>query len=260
MLTSVFAKSLRDRSLTTLVVAGVLLFFVAFSMGIYSGFGDEAYELVEGLPEGILALYGSNDGTAAGMVTGAMFGLMAPLVLLAYAISGGSGAALGEERGKTLDLLLSNPISRPRVILSKAAVLAIGVVTICGLLWLGSELVALAVDLDIANLNLFAASVQLCGLALLFGFLTLAISSWFSGPVGAAIAGTLAGASYLATSLFPIDPNLEPLAKFTPWYLYSGNEPLLNGIDFVGLSIALTITVILLALAVIGFARRDLRG
>ena len=259
MLGSVFAKALRDRTVATLVVAATLLTFAGFSMGIYAGFGTEASQLLEGLPDAIAALYGSNDGTLAGMVTGALFGLMGPMVLLAYAIAAGSSAASGEEKHHTLDLLLANPVSRTRVLLAKSAVLALGVLTIAGLLWVGGVAIASVVSLDISGQDFFAASLQLAGLGLMFGFLTLAISSWSNGTIGAAVSAGLAGVSYLATSLFPIEPALADYAQYTPWYLYSGHEPLTNGVDLIGLVAMLAISGLLLLIAVVGFNRRDLR-
>lgn len=44
-----------------------------------------------------------------------------PLVLLAYAIVEGTGAIVGEEERGTLDLLLSNPLTRRRVVVEKFA-------------------------------------------------------------------------------------------------------------------------------------------
>lgn len=260
MLTSLFTKSLRDRSVASLVTATVLVLLIGFSMAIYAGFDDQIGTLYSDLPDALVALYGANDGTAAGLVTSASFAMVAPMTLLVYTIGGGTGAAVGEERAKTLDLLLMNPVSRTRVLLTKTLVLVIGVVVISAALWLGSEWVAGAVGLDIYTQNILAACVQLGGLGLMFGALALAVGAWTGRVTGSAVAAGLAAVSYLVTTLLAVDPNLAELSKFTPWYLYSGGDPLLNGIVWPSLIAMLVIAGVLVAIGVVGLNRRDLRS
>ena len=221
-------KSIRDRWVSVAAVTAALVFYAAFALGIYSSFGDEAVSLIQNMPDALAALYGTNDGTAVGLVTSATFSILAPLILLAYAIAGGKNTAVGEEQAETLDLLLSTPVSRTRALLGKAWVLAAAIVVVSVLNWRAMELIGPLVGLDVSAQNIFAATVHLIGLAWMFAAFTLAICAWTGSPVGAAIGGALAGVSYLATTLLPIDPDLADLAKFTPWHLYSGGEPLIT--------------------------------
>jgi ABC-2 type transport system permease protein len=260
MLTSLFAKSVRDRSVASLVTATALVLLIGFSMGIYAGFDDQIGTLYSDLPDALLALYGTNDGTAAGLVTSASFALVMPMILLVYTIGGGTGAAVGEERAKTLDLLLMNPVSRTRVLLTKTVVLVLGVIVISAVVWLGSEWVAGAVGLNIAAQNILAACVQVGGLGLMFGALALAVGAWTGRATGSAVAAGVAAVSYLATTLLTVDPNLAELAKFTPWYLYSGGDPLLNGVVWPSLIAMLVIATVLVVAGVFGLKRRDLRS
>ena len=260
MLTSIFLKTVRDRGLATVLMAVVLMFFTAFVMAVYAGFDDNALEFFSDMPDALQAMYGSGAGSAADIVTGAIFALLGPMIVLVSAISGASDAAIGEERRESLGLLLANPVSRRRVLLSKAAVMLVGVVLICVILGFGSALLADIVGLDLEGLDVAAAGIQLIGLAWMFGALALVLGAATGSRAAAGVASAVAIGSYLVTTLFPIEPDLAALAKWTPWYLYSGGDPLRNGVDWLKLGTMIGIAVALIAASVAMYDRRDIRG
>jgi ABC-2 type transport system permease protein len=259
VLTSVFAKGLRDRTSSTVAVVIGTLLYGALGMGVYSSFDDAALDFVDEMPEGIRAIYGTDTGSSAGLVLGAMFSLMAPLMVLVYSISGGTNASTGEERSQSLGLLLANPVSRTRVLLAKAAVVVIGVALFCVATWGGVEAIAALTGIDASEQNVLAACVQLVGLGVMFGGLALVIGSATGRSIGSGITATIAAVSYLITTLLPTEPDLERYAKLTPWYLYSGGDPLNHGVDWPGLIAMLAIAAALAAASVILINRRDLR-
>jgi ABC-2 type transport system permease protein len=57
-----------------------------------------------------------------------------------------------------------------------------------------------------------------------------------------------------------VEPDLEPYASWSPWYLYSGGEPLQNGIDWPGLMAMTAIAAALIVASVPLYDRRDIRG
>jgi ABC-2 type transport system permease protein len=261
MLSSVFTKSARDRATTTAVSTGVLLIMVLFALGVYSGMSDTILDLYEQMPDALAAIYGSNDGTPVGLAVGAMYAMIAPAILLAFTISGGNYASVGEERDETLDLLLANPVSRSGVVVPKAAMVAIGAVVIATITWLGVLAMGALLDEGGGNLDVLALSVMLIGLALMFGGLAMAISGWTGrSGLGTGVAAGLAGLSWFVTTVFPVNESLETIAKFTPWYLYTGNDPVNNGIGWWQLITMLGLAVALAGVGVIGVNRRDLKG
>ena len=254
-----FAKAVRDRVVFTATIGGITLFWLAFGMGVYSGFDDDALSFVSDMPEALQAMYGGTGGTSAEIIGGTMFGMVAPAMLLIFTISGGSWASTGEERSKTLALLLANPVSRTRVLLTKAAVVALGTVVLVFVIWAGAEGIAAVVGMDMGTQDLAAASIQMAGLGAMFGALALAIGAGTGRSIGSGVAGGLAAVSYLVTTLLPTNPDLETVAKFTPWYLYSGPEPLRNGVDWAFLAAMLGIAAVLALYSVLAINRRDLR-
>ena len=260
MLTSVFAKAVRDRGVGTVVLAAVLMVFSGFVMGVYAGFDDDALGFFSDMPDALQAMYGSGAGSAADIVTGAIFALLGPMIVLISAISGASDAAIGEERRESLGLLLANPVSRRGILLSKTAVTILGVVLICLTLGYGSALLSDVVGLDLEGLDVVAAGIQMIGLASMFGAVALVLGAATGSRTASGVAAAIAILSYLVTTLFPIEPDLEPLAKWTPWYLYSGGDPLRNGVDWPKLAAMVGIAAALIAASVPLYDRRDIRG
>src|SRR5262245_138493 len=91
----------------------------------------------DNLPPSVQAAFGIADlSSAAGYLQGQMFSTLAPLIFLSFAIGRGARAIAGEEERGTMDLLLSNPIRRSRVVLEKAAAILLQLVALGVLLWL----------------------------------------------------------------------------------------------------------------------------
>ena len=172
----------------------------------------------------------------------------------------GTGAAVGEEEDGTLALLLANPISRGRVLLAKAVVAIIGILVIVVAVWLGIDVIASLVGIDMEGQDTLAASVHLAALALLFGALALAVSAWTgSSALGLGVAGVTAVLSYVVSTWLPIVEDLAGLARFSPWHLYTGANALQRGIDPLLLAIAVGVAAALFSASFVGLRRRDLR-
>jgi len=261
MLSSVFAKSVADRRRATLISVALVGIYGAVAVIAYDALGDTVIELIETMPPALAALYGAGDGTALGMAISAVYSIIAPAVVLTYAIGGGSGAAVGEESRGTMDLLLSNPVSRTSVLASKASVVAGGVAVVSAATWLGVVAATLVLDGGVGERNVVALSVMLIGLGWMMGALALAISGWSGvSALGTGVAASVALASFLLTTVFSVNDAFETIGQFTPWYLYSGNDPMVNGVDWLSLAIMLGSTALLTLVGILGVNRRDLRG
>ena len=112
LLSNVFTKAVRDWLTWTIIAIVALWLIGAMYFAVMSSSGDAYVTMLEDFPEALANIYGQQDGTAIGMALSGMYSLMAPLVLLAYAIGLGSSAAVGEEESRTLPVLLSSPLRR----------------------------------------------------------------------------------------------------------------------------------------------------
>ena len=77
---------------------------------------------MQNLPDAVKTIIGNDYTSPAGYLRAEFFSLLGPILLLVYTIGGGAKAIAGEEEGRSLDLLLSTPLSRGRVVADKAIV------------------------------------------------------------------------------------------------------------------------------------------
>ncbi|MEZ5158994.1 MAG: ABC transporter permease subunit [Candidatus Nanopelagicales bacterium] len=259
MLTTVFSKSLLDRWRGAAITVVSLSALLIFAMAAYRNLDISVYT---NLPASFQALIGiPEDADVASLAYSAIYNSYGAMALGGLAIAMGAGYIAGEERAGTLGVLLGNPKSRTRILVSKTAALLV-IIGIGGVaLWGAGALAPQLLDVNIAGLQIGAYTLHLVMNTLVYGFLALSIGAW-TGKYGLAVA-TSAGVmviSFFAVGLLPMVDALAGLAKFFPWYYLSGSEPLLNGVDWAHIAILAAAIAALFAVALIGINRRDLRG
>src|SRR4029450_3606157 len=120
---SVLTKTLREQRRALAWWAVGLVAACVLTTAFYPTISKNAasfQKLLNSLPEGLRRAFGENFASPAGYLQARLFSIFAPVLLLIYAIGAGSRAIAGEEEHKTLDVLLSTPVSRRRVLLDKA--------------------------------------------------------------------------------------------------------------------------------------------
>lgn len=259
MFANVFTKTIRDRSIAMLIASFSLGLMLWFGMAIYRGVDISFY--YDNLPPAILDLMGiPASGDVAGIAVGAMYNLMGAFTLAGLAISMGAYAIAGEERDGTLGLLLGNPLSRRRVLLAKAASLA--VVTTVGtlILWVFALVVPQWLTVDMTGIEVGSVVLALFFNALVYGFLALAIATWTGNrSLGSGIAVAVMLIGYLGASLLALIENLAGWAKIFPWYYFSASNPVVNGTDWGDISVMGAMIVVFFGVAFVGVDRRDLK-
>jgi ABC-2 type transport system permease protein len=261
LLGNVFTKTVRDWLTWTIIAIAALWGISALYIAMMGSSGDLYATMMTDMPEALANIYGMNDGSAEGLAMSGIFFVMGPLVLLTYTIGLGSSAAVGEEEAGTLPILLASPLRRRSILLAKTAVAVLGAVVITAAMWVGVEVLGAVFGMDLSEQGTLASAVQLLGMVLFFGALSLGISAWRgSSAVGIGVAAGLALVSYFITTLLPVVEELAELAKLTPWYLLSGADSLSQGVDIALLAIALALAAVLFAGGLRALERRDLKG
>ncbi len=258
MAADVLAKDLRERSVSVLALGLSVAMLTVGVLGIYTGMSDAIDELTRNLPAEVLAFVGGD--APGGYVVGELFHLIAPLALVAYAVLTGASALAGEEENKTLGLLLGVPLRRSRLVAEKAVGLVVGVGSAGGLFLLAAVGASALFGVGLDGWHVVATGVHLVLLAVLFGSVALALgaATGRSGLAAGAV-GAVAVAAYLSDSMLPL-ARLDGWARLSPWYYYTGSDPLVNGLDLPHLGVLAALTGAALLVAVIAFGRRDLRG
>lgn len=269
MLHNVFTKAMWDRRKAMLWWLSGSATYMLVIVLTWSAFSDpglqESYDkLLAAYPPELLAVFGMSPGQSVfspvGYLTAEAFGLIGPLLLLILAAGIGARAIAGEEEAGTMDLLLSNPVSRRSVVLQKALAMLVLVVLLGAAIYVGVAIGALAVGMEVSMANVAATTLQAVMLALGFGALALALGA-ATGNRGLALGGVsgVALATFLVQSIGPLANWPLWSQKLSPFYYYSAHTPLENGLSWGDFGVLAAIFMVLVGVAVPLFARRDVR-
>jgi ABC-2 type transport system permease protein len=263
MLGTVFAKTLRDQRRSYWWWVAGLVGTVAMYAAIWpSILGSTASieEYIANLPEFFQEMIGSASfGTPEGYLQSELFSFVGPILLLVYVVGAGARAIAGEEEAGSLDVLLSTPVRRRRVVWDRFAAMVLGAFGLVLAIWLAVVVLGPIWDLR-PDLGTFtAASVHLLFLAVAFGAIALAVGA-VTGSKGLAI-GVPSGfalVGFLVNVLGATASWLEPARPLSLFYYYAGSEPLVNGLDPVHVLVLLAVIAVAVAVALWRFERRDL--
>lgn len=195
--------------------------------------------------------------SAPGYLQGRYFGLV-PVLLLIFGIGLGASAIGGSEEDGTLELLLSNPVSRRRVALERLA----GVIVLVGLLGATATISVLALAPLVGLLDgvRVANVVAATALALVHASIAFAVGA-VTGRRGhaVAVATVVAVSGHLLQGLLAVSDAAQSLRWLSPWYWYLRGNVVLNGPGPEAFLLPLAILVLVAAAGTIQFESRDLR-
>jgi ABC-2 type transport system permease protein len=263
MLRSVLRASLFEHRRGVIGWSLGLAAFVVLSLAFYPSIRSNAQQfqdVIDQMPEALRTVFlgqVSDITSPVGYLNGRLFASTFPVLVLVFVIGWGSRAIAGEEEAHTLDLLLSMPVTRRRVLLEKFAALAAGLALLCAATWLA--LVVFGVDVGLWALA--AAIVHLFAFGLVFGALSLTLgAAWGRRGLAAGVTTGAAALAFILSSIAPLAPETEWLQTLSPLYYYGSSIPLLNGIDPMHLGVSVVLTMITVVAGILGFEHRDLRA
>jgi ABC-2 type transport system permease protein len=259
---TIAARALADR----VTIVGALAFY---SLAMGAGVGalwpplkKTFASLSASLPAAFDRLLGNVSlATPAGWMNAEMMSLVAPGFLIATAIISGGAATAGEERARTMGLVLSTSTSRTTFLAAKTAAMVAHVLMVSVAMFIGLVVGNLIGHMGIGVGLLLAATAQATLVGLVFGAIALTI-----GAAGAdrrqtmTISAGIAGLSFVLAVILPMNESLAWLAKLNFWYPYIANPALVHGIDGGFAAVLAACAVIISAVGFVIFPRRDLRG
>jgi ABC-2 type transport system permease protein len=265
MRVEVVAETLRERRRSIIWWTLGLTALVALTVAFYPSIKDDTAlsDYSKDLPEAMRALFAGGEidlVSGPGYLNSQIFALIAPVVLLIFAIGIGAAAVAGEEERGTLDLLLAQPLGRVEFVLARALSLTALVALLTAVLFVtvavGSELV----DLEIGLGDVAAASASVGLLGLLLGMVALAVGAWWPGRGRAiAVAAGIAIAAWMLDGLGQAVDVLDPWRPLSPYYQALGTRPLTDGAPWDSWALLVGLTALLAAAACVGLRRRDVR-
>jgi ABC-2 type transport system permease protein len=256
----VTALTFRLRQMGTLSAAvGLVLVMLAVG-ALFPAVGHTIGKL--NVPTSVANLLGGADyATITGWFRSEIAIIYAPLVIGALAITGASSATAGEEEDRILGLVLAYPIRRSRLLMAKAAAIALVVLVVAFAVWIGLIAGVALGGGGISVAHITALGVQLAFFGLATGAVALAVGAGTgrkSLATGSAAAVAILG--WLVNSFAPLVGSISWLKYLTLFYYYSEHDPLTRGIGGTDLIVLGLVTIALTATALVAFDRRDLRA
>lgn len=257
---SIFVKSITDHQAVA-IVAGIAMFVMGIIMGpTYAFIPDETWAAFEQMPDVLVAMIGGTGfSTPEGFFQAEIFSITAPIAIGVVTIVMGARALGGEERQRTMGLLLASPIPRRRIVLEKFGAIAVhavivGVATFIGT-WAG---IAIA-DVDLSFEGVLAASMLLVCFGIFLGAVALGLSA-ATGIVPVATYGTVGVGllSYFAWAFLPVNERLADWARLSPFHYFLGSDPLVDGMAWGHAGILLGLSMLIVGISLPFFDRRDL--
>jgi ABC-2 type transport system permease protein len=263
MFSNLFGKTLRDQRWALLGWSIGLAFMSLYLLYVYPFISRAAdmLKMLDKFPPFIKNLVGKNNfmATPEGFLNLQPFSILAPLLLIIFAIAKGSDATAGEEERGTLDLLLANPLPRWQVVMEKFLAHTLALFVLGFVLWTslaaGTRLFAIKVN----YWRLAAVTCSCFLLGLIFLTLSLALCS-LTGKrkFSVGISSSFAVVTYLINAYAPMAEALRPYRVFSPFYYYNGNTVLINGLNLSHVLVMAGLVIIFLAAALFFFSRRNL--
>ena len=266
LLRNLFVKSLLDhrRGLAWWVLGVVLLCAAMTSFYPSISTNDAIQDYVDAFDPNLLALFGFTElmdiTSGPGYLNAEIFSFMVPVLVIIFAVSLGASAIAGEEDKRTMEILLSEPVSRRRVVLEKYAFLLAANAMLGVVVWLSLAVGVIIFDMEVSMFKLAGTTLSSALLGVTFGSLAFAVGA-VTGNRGLSV-GVSAGAAaatYVINTLASIVDVLEPAKWLSPFFYYNGNVPILNGLDPLHVSLLLVVIAVPAIAGYLAFQRRDLR-
>jgi len=254
-LRSVYSRSLGMIATSTLWWTLAIAGFAAWMVIIVKQTEASLKSLLQGSPAmaDFLKLGGSDSATNASILSA--FFIFMPVLLMAFAVTQANRWSADEEDG-LLEIVLSTPQPRLRVLLGRFAALATATIFISVLTLVATTVASAATGLALDYGHLAAASLSIVP----FGLLVAAIGYLFAGWLRAAVdTGLLSFLLVIWFFISFVGPGLnlpDATQKLSPFYYYG--SPLLHGIQVVDLLVIVAVGAVALALASARFVRKDI--
>jgi ABC-2 type transport system permease protein len=197
-----------------------------------------------------------------GFVSAEVFTFL-PVLLAVYAIINGTGTLGGEEDSGRLELIMTLPIPRWRLVVTKFLGLAITILVILAIVGLVAVLAfnSLPDSVNTGSVeaaDLFVATMAVWPLVLFFGTLSLFLGAFFPSRRSAAATATLVLLiGYFGNNLSGLISFFVDIKFLFPFNYYSGRQVLLEGLVVEDALIMLGVSTLFLILAIVAFQRRN---
>ncbi|GGS91738.1 ABC transporter permease [Planobispora rosea] len=258
------SKSLRDyrRSLIrwTIGIGAFFTLYLSFYPNISENqeiYGPQALAKFPGAMRDLMG--GMEDFTSGiGYLSSVVYQLFGPMLFIACAMILGNRAIAQPEESGTLELTVTLPVDRRRLVFERFVALVLGLLAVTVATFLLAWALSAVADMGVAFGRILAAHTGVFLLALLCGTLSLAVGA-ATGHKGLAMAvvGVVAVGGYIVETMGKNVDWISWLRWVSPFHYYLDGEPLYQGFPVGNYLVLAGATVVLLLTAILAFDRRD---
>jgi ABC-2 type transport system permease protein len=266
---SVYGKTMRDSRRVVLVLSVLLgLMLIAVSYAIVQEFNTpesrrQLDAVVAAVPPILQGLAGKavNVGTLGGYLQ-YKYGTFFPELVSIWAILALSATLAAEARRGSMDIVAATAVTRRRIAIEKlfahlTGQAIVAVVVFLALLVVGRSANALPGD-EITVEMAAGYTVWLFLLGIVAGAIAFALAPFVGRGSAAGVAAAIMFGGFIINGYQAAIPTLAPLANLT-WFGWTSNHiPLAGQFDWVTLLPVAVVSVVLFAIGVEAFARRDI--
>ncbi|MBG0832739.1 ABC transporter permease subunit [Planomonospora sp. ID67723] len=258
------SKSLRDyRSSLVRWTVGIGAFFALY-LSFYPNisenkeiYGPQALAKFPGAMRDLMG--GMEDFTSGiGYLSSVVYQLFGPMLFIVCAMILGNRAIAQPEESGTLELTVTLPIDRRRLVFERFVALALGLLAVATATFLLAWGLSVVSDMEVPVGRILAVHTGVFLLALFFGALSLTVGA-ATGRKGPAMAvvGVVAVGGYVVETLGKSVDAISWLRWVSPFHYYLDGRPLYQGFPVADYLVLAGATVVLLVTAVLAFDRRD---
>ena len=202
----------------------------------------------------LITRVGGGDLVTNATILSAFFALL-PLLLMAFAVTQANRWSADEEDGR-LELVLSTPQPRLRVLLGRFAALTTATVIIAVLTLAVTAAASVATGLKLDGGNLAAATLSTIPLGLLVAAIGYLLSGWLRTAVDTGLLSFLLVIWFFISYIGPGLNWPDATLRLSAFYYYG--TPLLHGLPLLDTLGVLAVGIVALALASVRFVRKDI--
>ncbi|MFL5749432.1 MAG: hypothetical protein ACJ767_02310 [Chloroflexota bacterium] len=266
---SIYGKTMRDSRRAVLVISFLLaLMLVAVSYAIVQEFNTPASRqqlvaVVAAVPAILQGLAGKavNVGTLGGYLQ-YKYGSFFPIIVSLWAILALSATLAAEARRGSMEFVTATAASRRRIALEKLLAHLTGQAIVAAAVFIGLFIVGRSInglpgdEIPVEAAVGYAVWLFLLGIAA--GAVAFALAPFVGRGSAAGVAGAVMFGGFIVSGYQAAIPSLAPLANLT-WFGWTANHiPLAGQFDWATLVPVAIVSIVLFAIGVEAFARRDI--
>ncbi|GIH27970.1 hypothetical protein Aph01nite_62800 [Acrocarpospora phusangensis] len=261
---ALMTQSLREYRRTLIGWTVGISAFLSLYMGIYGNIkkSPEVYgpAALAKFPGALRDLMGglADITSGAGYLQSVVYQLFVPMLFIACAWGLGNRAIAQPEESGLLELTVTLPIDRVRVLLQRFTAAVIGLLAAAAATYGVALAIATSVGMGVSAARILAAHTGVFLLALFFGTLTLAIGA-ATGRRGlaSAVTATWVVTGYAVVTVGQSVSAISWLKWVSPFYYYLDGKPIYQGVPVGDYLVLVGATAVLLLTAALAFDRRD---